>query len=142
MKRIRKILKKMMIVLLTLLGIVVLVGYLFMQQASFGKLPSGARLERIKKSPHYKDGAFQNFSPTPNFTGGAGFFTVMRDFMFGKHERKTPDYDIPSVKRDLKVHPSLKPEITWFGHSSYLLQVNNLNILVDPVFSERTSPVQ
>lgn len=131
-----------MIILVTIVAVLVLATILFMQQASFGKLPSGERLERIRHSPQYKDGSFQNMSVTPAFTGGAGILTVMKDFFFGKHERKAPDSDIPSVKRNLKEQPSLKPELTWFGHSSYLLQVNNLNILIDPVFSERTSPVQ
>ena len=130
-----------MIFLTVLLVVLTLGVYLFMQQASFGKAPSGARLERIKKSPQYRDGAFQNQSPTPSFTGGATFFSVAKDFFFGKHERTAPDYQLPTVKRDLKGVPSQKPEITWFGHSSYLLQVNGMNILVDPVFSGRTSPV-
>ncbi|MCX2485833.1 MBL fold metallo-hydrolase [Pedobacter sp. MR2016-24] len=130
-----------MIALFLIIGISALIVFLFMQQASFGKSPSGARLERIKKSPQYNDGAFQNQSPTPTFTGGGTFLSVMSDFIFGKHERKSPDYNLPSVVRDLTLKPSLKPEITWFGHSSYLLQINGLNILVDPVFSGRTSPV-
>lgn len=130
-----------MIILFITIGIIAAVTYLFLQQASFGTAPSGARLERIKKSPQYKDGAFQNQSPTPTFTGGGTFYSVMVDFLFGKHERKTPDYVLPSVKRDLKVTPSAKPELTWFGHSSYLIQINGRNVLVDPVFSGRTSPV-
>jgi hypothetical protein len=36
-----------------------------MQGKQFGKQPSGKRLERILKSPHYKDGKFQNLNPTP-----------------------------------------------------------------------------
>jgi L-ascorbate metabolism protein UlaG (beta-lactamase superfamily) len=31
---------------------------------------------------------------------------------------------------------------TWMGHSSFLLQMGTTNILVDPVFSSRSSPVQ
>ena len=31
--------------------------------------------------------------------------------------------------------------VTWFGHSSLLLQMHGLNILIDPVFSEVISPV-
>ena len=31
--------------------------------------------------------------------------------------------------------------ITWFGHSSILLQMHGMNILIDPVFSKRTSPI-
>lgn len=130
-----------MIIFISIVAVLVLATILFMQQASFGKAPSGARLERIKKSPQYRDGAFQNQSETPALTGGASYYTVIKDFFFGKHERKTPDAPLPSIKRDLNIQPSLKPELTWFGHSSYLLQINGLNILVDPVFSGRTSPV-
>ncbi len=32
--------------------------------------------------------------------------------------------------------------VTWLGHSSLLIQMGGKNILVDPVFSERSSPVQ
>lgn len=130
-----------MIITFLILGVLALITFLFMQQASFGKAPSGARLERIKQSPQFSDGAFQNQSPTPTFTGGGTFFSVMTDFIFGKHERKTPDYQLPSIRRDLNVEPATKPEITWFGHSSYLIRINGLNVLVDPVFSGRTSPV-
>jgi N-acyl-phosphatidylethanolamine-hydrolysing phospholipase D len=31
---------------------------------------------------------------------------------------------------------------TWIGHSTVLLQIGGLNVLTDPVFSERASPVQ
>jgi len=130
-----------MITLLLTVGILALIVFLFLQQTSFGVAPSGARLDRIKASPNYVDGTFQNQSETPMFTGGGNFFSVMVNFLFVKHDRKEPDFVLPSIKRDLLVPPSAKPELTWFGHSSYLLQVNGLNILVDPVFSGRTSPV-
>ena len=118
-----------------------LVLFLFMHQTSFGRKPSGIRLERIQKSPQYIKGAFQNQHLTPTFTSNGNFFSVLYDFLFGKHERKTPDHVLPSIKRDLHLPAGLQPEITWFGHSSYLIQINGLNILVDPAFSERTSPV-
>src|SRR5258708_13321140 len=31
---------------------------------------------------------------------------------------------------------------TWIGHSTILLQMDGLNIITDPVFSERAFPVQ
>jgi len=38
--------------------------------------------------------------------------------------------------------PSLeKIQVTWIGQSTFLLQVNGLNILTDPVFSRHASPV-
>jgi L-ascorbate metabolism protein UlaG (beta-lactamase superfamily) len=33
------------------------------------------------------------------------------------------------------------PAVTWIGHSSFLIRLPGLNILTDPVFSERCSPV-
>ncbi|KAJ1960220.1 Protein-lysine N-methyltransferase efm4 [Dispira parvispora] len=33
-------------------------------------------------------------------------------------------------------------QLTWLGHASFLLQTNGLNILFDPVFSNRCSPFQ
>lgn len=31
---------------------------------------------------------------------------------------------------------------TWIGHASVLVQINGVNLLTDPIFSERASPVQ
>ena len=131
-----------MILFLSIVAILVLATILFMSQASFGKLPSGERLERVRKSPQYRDGSFQNQSLTPSLTGGVSIWTVMKDFFFGKHEHKRPDTALPVVKRLLDSYTGPLPELTWFGHSSYLLQLDKLTLLVDPVFSERTSPVQ
>lgn len=34
------------------------------------------------------------------------------------------------------------PTATWIGHSTVLLQLDGLNVLTDPMFSQRASPVQ
>lgn len=35
-----------------------------------------------------------------------------------------------------------KPQVTWIGHSSVLVQYRGFNLLTDPIFAERASPVQ
>lgn len=130
--------------LLLLLVLVLASGiYVFMQQPPFGKMPEGDRLERIKKSPNYRDGAFQNPVPTPDLSEDASYFSVLYDFIFRKDKRGVPSQPLPVVKQDLSKLTDLdKPQVIWFGHSSYLIRIAGKTILVDPVFSERTSPSQ
>jgi len=111
-----------------------------MSLSIYGKLPSGERLQRIKASPNYKDGAFQNISRTNAMAEDASFCKTMKDF-FNKPKTVTPSVILPSVKTDLKKINSDKPTIIWFGHSSYLVKINNKTILVDPVFSGNAAPV-
>ncbi len=35
-----------------------------------------------------------------------------------------------------------EPSVTWIGHASLLVQIGGCNVLVDPVFSRRVSPVR
>ena len=96
-------------------------------------------MERIAESPNYRNGSFQNLSPTPVMAENASFFKMMRDFL-NKPKDTTPPGPIPSVRNNLKSVHSDAPVITWFGHSSYLIQLEGKNILVDPVFSGNASP--
>jgi N-acyl-phosphatidylethanolamine-hydrolysing phospholipase D len=36
----------------------------------------------------------------------------------------------------------MRPAVTWIGHATMLVQANGLNVLTDPMFSERAAPVQ
>jgi N-acyl-phosphatidylethanolamine-hydrolysing phospholipase D len=51
-----------------------------------------------------------------------------------------PRVHIPDLNR-LR-HPNPREiQVTWIGHSTFLLQVAGLNILTDPIFSDRASPL-
>lgn len=61
---------------------------------------------------------------------------------------KPPSTPIPQVAPDLafimsnaKAGPMMQPAVTWIGHASTLAQLGGLNVLTDPVFSERVSPL-
>ena len=129
-----------MIIAISILFFLSLFGYLFMQQKVFGKKPSGARLEKIKRSVNYKDGAFHNVQFTEVMRKDASYVEMMRDF-FNKPKSVNPAEKIPTIQTNLKTILAEKPTIVWFGHSSYLLRSKELTILVDPVFSGNASPV-
>ena len=52
----------------------------------------------------------------------------------------------PQVAPDLALlknyTPAAAPAVTWIGHATLLVQAGGLNVLTDPVFSERASPLQ
>lgn len=129
----------MIYLLLAVALLLFIISALTLKQNKFGKFPSGKRLERIKKSPNYRDGAFQNQSKTPVMTGKS-FFSVLKESLFGRKEQVTPVDPIPSVKTDLLHLDKDKDVLVWFGHSSYFLQVGGKRMLVDPVLSKHASP--
>ena len=112
-----------------------------MRQAKFGKLATGARLERIKKSPNFRDGKFQNLNVTPQLTEGYGYGQIFYEYFFDRNKRRVPGDVIPSVKVDLHALSSDEDILVWFGHSSYFIQLDGKRILVDPVFSGDASPI-
>ena len=65
--------------------------------------------------------------------------SIMKDF-FTRGKSVLPPGSLPSIKTNLKNYYSKTPSVFWFGHSSYLIHCNGINILVDPVFSGHASP--
>ncbi len=60
-------------------------------------------------------------------------------------EEKVPQQPRGPFKTDVSVY--LKPpasglRVTWMGHSSLLVEIDGTNVLIDPVWDERASPVQ
>ncbi|WP_134091539.1 MBL fold metallo-hydrolase [Olivibacter sp. XZL3] len=115
--------------------------FLYVRQDKFGKAPSGERLERLKRSPNYRDGKFQNEHFTPNLTKGYSFIGVLYNFLFRRDPRNRPVDEIPSIKTDLVQLKAENDLLVWFGHSSYLLQLDGKRYLIDPVFCGNASPI-
>jgi L-ascorbate metabolism protein UlaG (beta-lactamase superfamily) len=126
-------------IILSLCGALTITSIGLVNPTSIGKLPSGARLERIEKSPHYKDGAFQNEFETQTMTSDKGFWNAMYDFLLKSYPNTIPD-SVPAIRTDLKKLDPNADWLVWFGHSSYLMQLSGKRILVDPVFY-KASPV-
>jgi L-ascorbate metabolism protein UlaG (beta-lactamase superfamily) len=134
-------LRKMLLALLISLVILSLGIGFYLQQPKFGTLPEGSRLERIKSSPNYVDGQFQNLVPTPQRIEGSSSASLWWEYLFTKKERLTPIDSIPSIKTDLMNLDKSKDVVIWLGHSSYFMQLGGKRILIDPVFSSSAAPV-
>lgn len=121
---------------LIFIAVVAVAVVLFINQPSFGRKPSGERLERMKKSPHFRDGKFHNLTETPQFTSDKGKISGIIEFLFRKNEGLRPEKPINALKTDLTKLNREDDLFVWFGHSSYLLQSGGKRFLVDPVFCE------
>lgn len=92
-------------------------------------------------SSHRGDGRFRN--PWPNATP-----PTFRDVIAWRRTRTAaprPQPVLPAPVPSGIAHPRAEPgtlSATWVGHSTVLLQVGALNVLTDPMWSDRASPVQ
>ena len=109
--------------------------------ASLGKDPHGKEKQLMHQSPNYRDGQFQNAVPTRTVEDRWKMFGLIFKFI-NKPADCYPPKPLPAVKTDLLHLPDDKPVIIWFGHSSYLIKINNQHILIDPVFSGHVGPLK
>lgn len=99
-------------------------------------------LPKYPESPQYRDGRFINTvaPPARGFWEGVGLW---RDFLFAKPAGTVPDRAIPVRAMTHDGLMAAPDNSVWrLGHSSLLLKLRGKFWLIDPVFSERASPVQ
>ncbi|MFJ6539688.1 MBL fold metallo-hydrolase [Streptomyces sp. NPDC091385] len=119
-------------------------GLRALQPAAFGAEPSGERLARIRRSPHFKDGVFQNPGGTASTRPSGSALDLAKAF-FDKDTRpgRSPKGTIPvhpTTLADLAAPPATGLRVTWMGHSSVLVEIDGHRVLFDPVWGERCSP--
>ena len=84
-------------------------------------------------------------NPVPTKVGGLStIFKVGPRFFFGRAER-SPKHQPGPFRTDHRVYstsPASGLRITWFGHASSLVEIDSVNVLIDPVWDERAAPTQ
>jgi L-ascorbate metabolism protein UlaG (beta-lactamase superfamily) len=140
-RRIFKIIKRIFLTVLSIITILIIITFFYMKHPKFGASPSGERLAIIQQSANYKNGKFVNINPTTELVDGATPFSLTMEYLFNKAKRRKTTDSIPSIKTDLLNLSIDRDVLVWFGHSSYFIQIDDMRILVDPVFSGNASPI-
>lgn len=114
------------------------------QPEAFGAEPSGERMARIRRSPHFKDGVFQNPGGTARTRPSGSTLDLAKVFL-DKDTRplRAPRGTVPvhaTTLADLAKPPATGLRVTWMGHSSVLVEIDGHRVLFDPVWGERCSP--
>ncbi|MFF0109400.1 MBL fold metallo-hydrolase [Streptomyces hirsutus] len=119
-------------------------GLRSLRPAAFGADPTGERMARIRRSPHYRDGVFQNpEGPTRLRPPGSSRDLAKTYFDKDTRSRRAPHGALPvhaTTLADLARPPASGLRLTWMGHSSVLAEIDGRRVLFDPVWGERCSP--
>jgi L-ascorbate metabolism protein UlaG (beta-lactamase superfamily) len=111
--------------------------------AALGGRPTGDRLERMRRSPRFRDGVFHNEVPASIAPPSSGP-GILREVIFGREPRR-PRRAVPIVAPslgELATPPADGLRLTWLGHATALVELEGKRVLFDPVWSERVSPSQ
>lgn len=125
--------------LVVAIAMIVAIGSLLISgRTTFGASPQGERLSRFERSPEWRDGRFNNPQGMWGDTQGA----ILRSLE--SHPNTVPGSPVPVVRsrgEALAAPPRSGLRVTWFGHSSSLIEIDGVKVLTDPIWSERPSPV-
>lgn len=139
MKRALKRIKVVLVALLSLVSLLVLAVLGFLTWApQIGQVPQGEDLHRVSQSPHWKGGRFVNLIPTST-ASLSDLWSTLGDYI--NAENTAPDDSLPvSFALIEGQHDSLS-YITWYGHSAFLIELNQSKILIDPMLGDYAAPL-
>jgi N-acyl-phosphatidylethanolamine-hydrolysing phospholipase D len=92
---------------------------------------------------NYKDGRFYN-PGLPKLDKSLFSYLKMRWFSDVKHADQSKDAHKVAVLKPEQVQftaQPLTPQVSWLGHSAFLIQYQGKTILTDPNFSDHASPI-
>jgi L-ascorbate metabolism protein UlaG (beta-lactamase superfamily) len=102
-----------------------------------GARAKGTRQQRMESSPQYADGRFHNSVPSSQLAV-ASMPRVLAATLTGR-DRRRPHAPVPVLTPETGADPH-GLYITWYGHSSAMIEIEGRRVLVDPVWSDRCSP--
>jgi L-ascorbate metabolism protein UlaG (beta-lactamase superfamily) len=83
-------------------------------------------------------------NPVPTTVGGLKLAARVLPLMIANREEKVPSSPLGPFRTEASVYgqePASGLRVTWFGHSSTLVEIDGVRILIDPVWDLRASPL-
>ncbi|WP_236671676.1 MBL fold metallo-hydrolase [Streptomyces sp. 7-21] len=101
-------------------------------------------MERVRRSPQFRGGAFRNERPTRTMTPGAMLSMLPQLLRRADRVRRAPAAPPPLVRPAAAAPGAAAPasglRLTWLGHATVLAEIDGHRVLFDPVFGTRCSP--
>lgn len=142
-KKLYKILKRILLILILLILTLIISGLIWHQTSpQFGGEISELKKKEYKNSGHYKEGVFLNKTSVNMDMPASKTFSIMIDFMKGYLKGKpSKNIDVLKIDSTTIATNKLVNQITWFGHSAILLELDENKILIDPMLGDVPSPL-
>ena len=108
--------------------------------AALGAQPSDIRAV-ADRSPNFRDGVFVNLEPASFNIDTEEQRNILWELISSRNEAR-PAAEIPLHTPEPRAFeaPAGQIAVSWFGHSTALLEIDGYRVLTDPVWSERCSP--
>ena len=108
-------------------------------QAAMGADPASIRAA-CEGSPNYSDGVFTNLDPATMYTMDREQMRQIAWDLLGSRSATRPTGPIPLASPQIYQGEASPLAVSWFGHSTALVEIDGYRVLTDPVWSDRCSP--
>ncbi|OBG33768.1 MBL fold metallo-hydrolase [Mycobacterium sp. E3198] len=107
--------------------------------AALGASPAAIRAI-AEASPHYSDGQFVNLDPASIYQMDREELRLIVWELLAGRAGSRPKAPIPLAAPEIFDGAASRLAVSWFGHSTALLEIDGYRVLTDPVWSDRCSP--
>lgn len=139
----KKILKWLLISIVSALTLVLLIGFSFLNfSPQFGEGLSDAQVKSFEETGHFENGIFVNDEAINMEISFSSVSQMLKEFL-NPNPNREPKADIKVAKitsESINQKSDTLNRITWFGHSTFLIEMEGKNILIDPIFSKYAAP--
>jgi L-ascorbate metabolism protein UlaG (beta-lactamase superfamily) len=87
----------------------------------------------------------QFLNPVPTALGGLSLMLKLLPRYFVGRSQRSPAKPLGPFHTDASTYvqtPASGLRITWFGHSTSLVEIDGMRLLIDPIWEQRAAPVQ
>ncbi len=102
-------------------------------------MPFEIRTHPWHDTRHHRDGGFRNIWGTPQNPPLGKTLRWLLSHTFSHKENRPPP--VRPVAPEALLAPANPLRLTWIGHATALVQRPGLNLITDPVFADRASPL-
>ena len=84
-------------------------------------------------------------NPVETRVGGPGMIWKILPLYLANKEEREPKKPLGPFRTDAGIYsapPASGLRVTWMGHSSMLVEIDGLRVLIDPVWDARASPAR